>query len=495
VFLPCFRFLSQILLINLSQSSLVELRMQLSERLLRAPLRQLEAIGAARLLATLTSDIGMIVDALMAVPVLLMHATLVLSCFAYLGWLDWRLLLEVVAVTVASATVYQLAVRKAVQHFLVARGLLDEVVSQIRGMIEGTKELKMNAARRAAFLSSMDASTRALQSETRLGQKIFAASSSWGQVLFFVVIGSVVFVLPRFQPVPTTAMIGYTIVLFQLMAPLEILLNAFPGLSRAAAALRAVEALGLSLEEEAVPAETASLPLAASWGCLELRGVTHGYLQEGQESFILGPVETSLWQSQTVFLVGGNGSGKTTLAKLLMGLYAPEEGEIHFAGRPISDDNREWYRGHFSVVFSDFFLFERLLGHETANVDADVRRYLPLLQLDRKVQVENGVLSTIQLSQGQRKRLALLTAYLEDRPIYLFDEWAADQDPQFKEVFYRELLPDLKKRGKTIFVITHDDRYFHLADRIIKLDNGRIESDEMVAPVVEFDASVEAHRV
>jgi putative ATP-binding cassette transporter len=94
--------------------------------------------------------------------------------------------------------------------------------------------------------------------------------------------------------------------------------------------------------------------------------------------------------------------------------------------------------------------------------------------------VRDGVLSTVDLSQGQRKRLALMTAYLEDRPIYLFDEWAADQDPVFKEVFYLALLPELKARGKTVIVISHDDHYFHVADRILKLDYGKIESDVQV---------------
>jgi putative ATP-binding cassette transporter len=94
------------------------------------------------------------------------------------------------------------------------------------------------------------------------------------------------------------------------------------------------------------------------------------------------------------------------------------------------------------------------------------------------VQVKDGSFSSIALSQGQRKRLALLTAYLEDRSIYVFDEWASDQDPMFKQIFYTQLVPELKQRGKTILVISHDDHYFHLADRIVKLDSGKLEYDQ-----------------
>ena len=152
----------------------------------------------------------------------------------------------------------------------------------------------------------------------------------------------------------------------------------------------------------------------------------------------------------------------------------PNAGEIRLDGQPITDENREWYRQLFSVVFSDFYLFENLLGLSSAGLDAQAQHYLEQLQLDHKIQVTDGVLSTTALSQGERKRLALLTAYLEDRHIYIFDEWAADQDPQFKDIFYTTLLPALKAKGKTVLVISHDERYFVLADRLLKLDDGKL---------------------
>jgi len=175
-----------------------------------------------------------------------------------------------------------------------------------------------------------------------------------------------------------------------------------------------------------------------------------------------------------MFVVGGNGSGKSTFVKLLTGLYVPQAGKIYMGGALVSDDNQEWYRQHFSVVFSDFYLFDDLLGLTSPDVDAEARKYLAVLQLAEKVKVSRGKLSTTALSQGQRKRLALLTAYLENRPIYVFDEWAADQDPQYKEIFYMQLLPELRAKGKAVVVVTHDDRYFHLGDQVIKLDSGRV---------------------
>jgi putative ATP-binding cassette transporter len=209
--------------------------------------------------------------------------------------------------------------------------------------------------------------------------------------------------------------------------------------------------------------------------------VTHAYHREGEErSFVLGPINLVFKPGELVFLIGGNGSGKTTLAKLLTGLYPPEHGESRLDGLSFTKDTREHFRQLFSVLFSDFYLFENLYGVGTPQLEARARDYLRRLQLDGTVKIKDGRLSTTSVSQGQRKRLALLAAYLEDRPFYVFDEWAADQDPLFKEFFYMQLLPELKDKGKTVLVITHDERYFHVADRTIKLDYGRIESDEAV---------------
>jgi len=476
VVLPVARFVSQWVLINMSQSALLELRMRYSRRVLEAPLRQIEMIGPARLLATLTSDIATIAETLNIVPVLIMHFTVVVSCFVYLGWLNWRVLAQLVLVVGLAIASYQLALQKAFLNFTRSRHRLDEVLGQIRSMVEGIKELKMHRERRLAFVGSIKESTVALLSENRSGQILLAATSSWGQVMFFLVVGLVVLVMPRFQPLETKVLSGYTIILFQLMVPLEVLLNAFPNLSRASVAVRKVEELGFILESEATP----MVPVLAvsHWQSIELEGVSHTYRRDNDESFLLGPINLRFREGELVFIVGGNGSGKTTFAKLLVGLYSPEAGNISVDGEIVTEESRERYRERFSVVFSDFFVFDKLLGlTEAKSFATEAQRYIELLQLDRKVQIEGGHISTVEISQGQRKRLALLAAYLEDRPLYLFDEWAADQDPVFKNIFYTELLPNLQRRGKTIFVISHDDRYFHIADRVIKLDYGKVESD------------------
>jgi putative ATP-binding cassette transporter len=264
-----------------------------------------------------------------------------------------------------------------------------------------------------------------------------------------------------------------------LINPISFILTSAPVFSRGNIGLNRVERLGVDLSGDTLDAvRDLEVPPRRSWRRLELSGVTHTYRRERDDmDFVLGPIDLALVPGELVFLVGANGSGKTTLVKLLVGLYQPDLGAIRLDGKAVNEEGRDAYRQNFAVVFSDFHLFQNLLGLERPELDAEARGYLAALHLQHKVLVEEGRLSTTELSQGQRKRLALLTAFLEDRPIYVFDEWAADQDPVFKEIFYHQLLPALKARGKTAIVVTHDDRYYDACDRIVKLEDGRIASD------------------
>jgi putative ATP-binding cassette transporter len=295
--------------------------------------------------------------------------------------------------------------------------------------------------------------------------------------LFFTVIGIILFKLPMIEHVTPQAMTGYVVATLYLMGPLSGVLSSLSVFGRASAALRKIDQLGLTLRAHADDECPIGRPMpTAPFEQLELVDVMHTYHREKEDDhFTLGPIRLTFRPGELVYLVGGNGSGKSSLAKVITGLYPTMSGTIRLNGKPIGDHNRDDYRQLFSAVFADFYLFDNLLGRPSKELDAQAREYLSLLHLDHKVKVNDGVLSTTQLSQGQRKRLALLNAYLEDRPFYLFDEWASDQDPLFKEIFYTQLLPDLKARNKTVLVITHDERYFHLADRIIKLDYGHID--------------------
>lgn len=510
-------FISQVVLAGFSQRAIAELRRDLIRKILAVPLRNLEEIGSPRILVALTDDVFNITQALLSIPVISVNLAILMGGAAYLGWLSWQMLAALFGVILLGAVGYRLVLASAFQSCARAREEEDKLFAGFRALTDGIKELKLHKERRGAFFAqSIVATTEVYQRHNVRAETRFAAAQSWSHLLYFALIGLILFLVPSLGAFSKQTLTGYVITTLYLMGPLAGVLSSFSMFGRARAALEKVEELGISLDQHSIEhcpldSETGSggLPVFTknrdkvqpfqlrdrespqfpvevngshangrpAFSSIELREIVHSYHREQEDSsFVLGPISLRFSPRELVFLVGGNGSGKSTLAKIITGLYLPEGGEIRLDGQLITHQNRDPYRQLFSAIFADFYLFDNLLGLRGPNLDDQARAYLEQFHLGRKVKIQNGALSTTAVSQGQRKRLALVTAYLEDRPFYLFDEWASDQDPYFKEIFYSQLLPELKARGKTILVISHDDRYFHLADRIIKLDYGKVAS-------------------
>jgi len=471
------RTASELLLVHLGQDAILELRMNLSRQVLGVPLRDLEKLGFHSIMAVLADDIPTLALAINTIPVICINIAVVIACLVYLGWLSWSLFAIVLGLMIAGVVSYHLLVSRAFAALVRARQAGDELQKTFRAMTDGIKELKLHRAKRDGFLSEVLLSgAQSFRSHNTKGLSIYTAAATWGHVLVFIVIAMVLFVFPHIMNTAPRVLNGYAFVILYMTYPLQVILNTAPQLARANASLRRMSELGLSLSarltESALPYDPQG---HSSWRSIRLSRVTHSYEKEEEESrFIVGPLDLVLEPGELLFIIGGNGSGKTTFAKLLTGLYPPDAGDIYLDGERIDDQNRENYRQLFSVVFSDFHVSEKLLGMQQAKVDERANEYLAQLQLTHKVQVSDGKLSTTELSQGQRKRLALLIAYLEDRPVYLFDEWAADQDPAFKRIFYLQVLPELRSRGKAVVVITHDDRFFDVADRIVKFEDGKM---------------------
>ncbi|HEU4508613.1 MAG TPA: cyclic peptide export ABC transporter [Pyrinomonadaceae bacterium] len=476
---PLSRIASEVLLVQLGQKAVFDLRMKLSRQILSVPLRQLEELGSHRLTAALIDDVVAISNAIVIVPILFINAGVVIGCLIYLCWLSWTAFLAVFAFLVLGIATYQLPIIAATRSFRHAREQEDSLFRHFNALVEGIKELKIHSRREEKFLNDVLQSTAtSFRHHNVKAMAIYSAASSWGQLLVFLVIAVLVFFMTGITAGNSLALTGFALTILYMMTPLQVIMNNLPNLGRASVALDKIETLGLSLKAQVRDAVTTGEDQKQSFQRLELIDVRHSYYVEGEpNNFTLGPLNLTFNRGEVVFIVGGNGSGKTTLGKLLIGLYSPESGEIRLNGQPITDENRNLYRQYFSVVFADVYLFETLLGLDSPELETRARSYLKRLQLDQRVQINGNRFSTTKLSHGQRKRLALLTAYLEDRPIYLFDEWAADQDPLFKEIFYLQLLPELKARGKTVFVISHDDHYYFVADRIIKLDYGKVECE------------------
>ncbi|NOT55708.1 MAG: cyclic peptide export ABC transporter [Deltaproteobacteria bacterium] len=469
--------LANMTLEHFSQRTLAELCHDLSRRVLATPLRRLEELGVARVLTGLTEDVAVIGWAMRNVPTLAINLAILAGCSVYLAWLSWRVLAGVSVVIVSGMLGYRFLIARAYVYLQRARDTRGTLFQHFRALTDGAKELKLHARRRHAFLvEEIEPAIERLRHDNLAGTRHHLLATSWNQLLFYGLVGMLLFGVST-EPLSSGTVSGYVLASFFMMSPVWGVIESWPIFAQGQLALRKVEELRLSLvANDTLPSST-SPPAPCSWERLDMEGVRFAYEDDHKNGFVLGPLDFTLRRGEIVFLVGGNGSGKSTFVKVLTGLYLPQEGSLRLDGHAISETNREWLLNHFSVIFSDFYLFERLFGLDASDLDERARAYLSQLELTNKVTVDHGTLSTTALSQGQRKRLALLTAFLEDRSIYVFDEWAADQDPHYREIFYNLLLPDLAARGKTILVISHDDRYYDRGDRIIKLEYGTLVSD------------------
>ncbi|HEX3372086.1 MAG TPA: cyclic peptide export ABC transporter, partial [Candidatus Acidoferrales bacterium] len=328
----------------------------------------------------------------------------------------------------------------------------------------------------------------------------YALADGWSQFMYFILLRVVLFAFPSMYHVSPKTLTAYVFISLYMMGPILGLVGSIPPFIRGQASLDKLGELQMALDniKEGARAEdsisTAELgaeqiPPVSTPPLIEFRNVVfRRNSEQNDNAFTLGPIDLTLHPGELVFIIGGNGSGKSTLAKVITGLYPPQSGEILVDGDPVSAASQDSFRQLYSAVFSDFFLFNRLVGLDHSGKWAErANEYLAELDLAKVVKLNGARFSTTSLSQGQRRRLALLVAYIEDRPVYVLDEWAADQDPEFRQIFYMKLLPELKEKGKTVVVITHDDRYFHLGDRVIKLDYGKvIETQQQDVPIGAF---------
>ena len=470
-----FRMLSSVLFQRLGQCALADLRHYISSRAMAADLRRLEILGSARIQSALSEHSANVAQFFVSMPGILTNAVIVIGCMVYMALLSWQIFIAAVVMIGLGSLGYHLAHLQAIRHLDEASTRQDRLYGHFRSLTDGAKELRLHAGKRHVFgREVLGRSIDGVRRSRTLGMSIFVASASWGNFLIYAFIGLVLFVLVGDIPGRNQIMTGFALVFLYMVIPLEELLLNIPLANLARVANARIEDIVKDIpaanSEQTI---VSSLPL--TFDRLVLRGVTHRYYHEKSDGmFELGPLDLEFRPGSVTFLVGGNGSGKTTLAKLLVGLYAPELGEVVLDGEPVGTHNRDRYRQLFSAIFSDFHLFERILAIKRSDLDEAGNKLLRRLHLQHKVKVSDGAFTTRALSQGQRKRLALVVACLEGRPFLVFDEWAADQDPVFKDVFYYELLPELKAQGKAVLVISHDDRYFHLGDRLLKLEEGKL---------------------
>ncbi len=466
-----FKTCSSILSTYIAKSASVQHRLSLYDRIQKLSYIEFERIGQPKLINIINLDIPNITNAATTLPVIWGYVVTILGTLSYLIYLDYKVFIFVVLALAVAVVTYQVPLHFATRFFAKSRNHHDIVQAGVRDLVAGAKELKLNQRKAERFhAEELCLPEKKALRETIKGYVLFAFAENYGGIISFLVIGIVVFHLPYSYHISQLELFGIVMALLYLTGPVGFILNTMGIVRQGQVSLAKLQEFYRQLSVEPLGGTAAIGP---DWQCLRIEDLTYSY-ENGSDSFGLKPINLVLKRGDISFIVGGNGSGKSTLGKCISLHYHPSSGRIRFDDQIVNADTLISARQNISAIYSDYHLFKRLYGADCAD-KARIAEYLHYLDLDGKVSISGDEIDTIALSDGQRRRLALLVLLLEDRSICIFDEWAADQDPRFKEVFYSKILPDLKHRNKLVLVISHDDRYFGYADKLIYMSNGAVD--------------------
>jgi len=459
-------------MIKMTHEVIFEKRVLLIENILNTSLDKLDSIGEGKVYAGLNNDTEMISRTPSIIIGVLTDTVTMICCFVYLGIINiFGLLISIAVIIMAAALFY--FVGEA------ANGLLEEsrdtqnvFFAFINDLVDGFKELSMNTKKSNQFRDDMVKSCDHYKTKRVAASLKFVNAGIVGDLLFTLVIATVAFVFPYiFTEIQTTTLSTYIFVFLYITTPINGVLRSIPEFFNLRVSWKRINEFIKHVSDVAEENQRkAPIEEMEDEIKLKIKDVAYEYRSE-DKIFRLGKVNLEVKSGEILFITGGNGSGKSTLAKILTGLYKPSEGRVFINNREVEMNEISEYYSH---VFSDFHLFKKLYGVDCSNRQEEIQGLLELLQIEDKVEIKDGEFSTLKLSTGQRKRLALLVSYLEDKQIFIFDEWAADQDPEFRKYFYHNLIQDLRDRGKCVIVISHDDGYFHVADTLIKMEMGKI---------------------
>ena len=363
----------------------------------------------------------------------------------------------------------------ASQYWEKNRDVQDVYFSQLSDLVYGFKELILGKPRKQEFSKEIRKYSRYSAELSKEASIKFLNFSLYNTLMYNIIFGMVVFVFPIIiVGINVNDLRENLFLVFYLIGPFGNLMGAIPDLTKIKVNMQRIEQLLCDLDDENLKtglpqSDTANFTNEL---ILQLNQLTFKYVAENEDEFILGPIDTEIKSGEITFIIGGNGSGKSTLGKILAGLYSPANGYISINQKQCTIKE---LNSCFSAIFSDFHLFSKLYGIEYQSQKQEIFQMFKDMKIENKIKIdENGKFMDLKLSTGQKKRLAFIVCCLDDKPFMLFDEWAAEQDPEFRAYFYMEILPQLKRKGKGIIVITHDDRFFHMADKVIKLERGKM---------------------
>ncbi len=463
---------------RITEAAICSVRSRLANKIRHADMLALESIGEADIHARISQDTAMIGQAARPLFAAAQGAVMVAFTIVYIAIISPVAMLLCVFLIVAGITFYINSRKRYEASLQEASRLEDSLFTSMSGLLKGFKELRINQLKSDDVFQDFNSIAKQVQ-DTRYSVMIkFSNNIVFTEMFFILLLGAIVFVLPilstSFSNESVTKIVAAILFFF---GPLSNVVMIIPLLSQVNVTVDNLQRLEESLDKalaNSAGCETSALVDLTDFKTIRFHDVGFDYrAPDGSTSFHVGPINSEVRRGEILFLVGGNGSGKTTFMKLFTALYQPARGAIYVDGLKITPDNAQSYRNLFSAIFSDFHLFDKLYGLQNVAPER-VGELLKLMEISEKTALADGRFSTTRLSTGQRKRLALVVSYLEDKAVYMFDEVAADQDPHFRAYFYETLLPELKQAGKTVLVVSHDDRYFHIADRVLQMDYGQL---------------------
>lgn len=460
-------------IIRMSQTLFWALRQQILLLVLKASYQQLSG-RRADVHSAIVSDVNVMTTASMSIIDFFTASILAVSCLVYLATISLVLFSLTLVIALMGAAIYHFRSKGDLQNFQKARGLENKFQANLNAILDGFKEIYMEPKKgRFIFNNRIRAIAGEAYNNNTRAYSGFLNNQITGTVLFYFLISSVLLFFSITLHIETQNTISFVFTLLFLLSSIETIMICLPVLARAKVAANHLLNLKKNLEEASSGTASAKEhTFAGSFDHITVSDLQFQY--EGKDqSFGIGPITFDIQKGETIFIYGGNGSGKTTFVHNILGMCIPSAGEIRCNGVLINGDNYADYRTIFSVVFSDYYLFSELIGIDRVNVDK-LNYYLRLFELEEKVTLEGNAFSTTDLSTGQKKRLALIATLLEEKPVLVIDEWAADQDPYFRRKFYTEIIPLLKAEGITIIAITHDDKYYQCADKLYKMDYGKL---------------------
>lgn len=470
------RSVSQIILVRVAAKVGKDLRSQFYERIISSSLLSVENIGSSRLIASISTDIPRIVSGAGALPSILVNSITLIGMLGFLIFINFEVFKLVMLAILVGGVCFQLPMSIGNKMLEKSRETRDELQRSIHGLIYGFKELKLDKKNREYYFEKalLDNERKILKDE-KSAYSIITMMGIFGDLISFFVIGAVCFVFISYHTISSQELVGVIMALLYITGPISVLLDTIPRMVVASISHRKLNKLLASIPVET---EVKTVSDTSEWETIQLKNVEYTYPSKREEvGFSVGPINITLKKGDVTFLIGANGSGKSTLSKLLTLHYLPKNGVISFGEESLGLNNIESYRQKIGAIYSDYFLFDTFLFDIDGERLDRANTYLKMLELDAKVNIVDGRFSTLSLSDGQKKRMALLVSLMIDKEVYLFDEWAADQDPVFKDIFYNKILPELKAKNKVIIVISHDDRYFHIADKTIVMESGKVRAE------------------